>query len=255
MKKVYICNDNITGIFSAVYDAWKDGRDEENAGIMLRGTLEQQLFCEYVEVEERPRKVIAVEKLIKKHLGHDAYWDIYHAVLSQAPEKGDAVLGTMFAARKIGDSTKIMEHLSHPKVRRVFELSRKVANEAHFFVEFIRFRELANGVMFSEITPKSQVLTCIADHFSDRFPLENWMVYDRTHHMFLVHQAKKQWVLVLDEEPDEEMIGEVSAAQKEYEQLWKVFFHSISIVERENPTLQKNNLPLHFRQNMLEFDS
>ena len=43
MKKVYICNDNITGIFSAIYDAWKESRDKE-AGIELRGMLDTQLF-------------------------------------------------------------------------------------------------------------------------------------------------------------------------------------------------------------------
>lgn len=29
MKKIYVCNDTITGIFSAIYDAWKDGKKEE----------------------------------------------------------------------------------------------------------------------------------------------------------------------------------------------------------------------------------
>ena len=29
-----------------------------------------------------------------------------------------------------------------------------------------------NGILFSEITPKAQILTCVADHFEDRFPLE-----------------------------------------------------------------------------------
>ena len=29
-----------------------------------------------------------------------------------------------------------------------------------------------NGILFSEIAPKSQVLTCIGDHFANRFPLK-----------------------------------------------------------------------------------
>lgn len=47
------------------------------------------------------------------------------------------------------------------------------------YEEFIRFRELENGILFSEITPKAQILTCVADHFEDRFPLENWIIYDK----------------------------------------------------------------------------
>ena len=62
--------------------------------------------------------------MICKHLGMDVYGDLYQAMLSEDEEKGDAVLGTMLEARKIPDSRKIMEHLSHPKVEKVFELSR-----------------------------------------------------------------------------------------------------------------------------------
>ena len=69
MKTVYVCSDTVTGIFSGIYDAWKTGRGEEDCAIALRGMLEQELFCDYVEVEETEHKAIAVENLIKKHLG------------------------------------------------------------------------------------------------------------------------------------------------------------------------------------------
>lgn len=252
MKKIYICNDTITGMFSAIYDAWKERRDGE-AGIELRGALAQQLFCEYAEVEETERKAVLVERLIQNHLGHHAYWDIYHALLAEYPQKADAVFHVMQAAREIPNSKKIMEHLTNPYVAKVFELSRSVANEAHLFTEFIRFRELKNGVLFSEITPKSRVLTCIGDHFSDRFPLENWMIYDKSHKEFLVHRVKNIWVLVSGEELNREEVERISDAEKEFSRLWKGFFESIAIEERTNPVCQRTHLPLHFRPDMVEF--
>ena len=99
-------------------------------------------------------------------------------------------------ARKIRQSEKIMEHLGCPAVADVFSMSRSVSNEAHRYEEFIRFRELENGILFSEITPKAQILTCVADHFEDRFPLENWIIYDKTHKVCLVHGVRKRWVFV-----------------------------------------------------------
>ena len=252
MKQVYICYDTITGIFSAIHDAWKENRNGE-AGIALRGRMTPQLFCEYRETAESEKKSIAVERLIKQNLGYNTYWDIYHALLADDSEKADAVYNTMLAARTIPDSRKIMEHLSNPYVAKVFELSRSVANEAHLFTEFIRFRELENGVLLSEVTPKGQVLTCIADHFTNRFPLENWMVYDKTHKVFLVHQAGKNWVLVQGEELNPETAGRISEAEGEFERLWKGFCSSISIKERENLALQRSHLPMHFRQDMTEF--
>ncbi len=253
MKQIYVCNDTVTGIFSGIYDAWKTKLGEEQVGIVLKGTIDQELFCEYAEVIESDKKAIAVENLIKRHLGYNAYWHIYHAILSEASDKGDAVLGAMLAARKLSDSKKIMEHLSHPKVHKVFELSRKVSNEAHYYQEFVRFSELDNGILFSQIEPRSQILTCIGDHFSNRFPLENWMIYDKTHKTFLVHQEKQPWMLVLNEEPDAKVLQRVSEREAMYVKLWKEFFHSIAIKERESYERQRQHMPLRYRGNVTEF--
>lgn len=254
MRKIYVCGDYITGIYSAIYDAWMERNDGREKKITFRGHIEQELFCEYAEVKETEHKAIAVERLIRENLGAEAYWDIYHALMSTDREKGTAVLNTMLTARTIKHSKRIMSYLSNPYVQKVFELSRSVSNEAHYFIEFVRFRELENGVMFSEITPKEHVLTCIANHFTDRFPLENWMIYDKTHHSFLLHEVKKRWILVLNEQVNEEQVKHVSEGQKKYERLWKSFWHTISIEVRENRALQNNNLPIHFQQDMVEFE-
>ena len=131
--------------FSALYDAWKAALAGRACGIAVKGEVELQLFCEYVEVEETERKAEAVIALNKKHLGVYAYQEISQAALSYDPDKGEAILGTMLAARTIPDSRKIMDHLSHPKVEKVFELSRQVGCEAHHLKGFLRFRNLLKG--------------------------------------------------------------------------------------------------------------
>lgn len=254
MKRIYICQDNITGLFSAVYDAWKQRRESGEAGIAFRGSVEQELFCEYVEVAESEEKAIAVENLIKRHLGDDSYWDLYHAALSADSDKGSAILGTMLEARKIPDSRKIMNYLTCPHVAKVFELNRRVSNEAHYFKEFIRFKELDSGILVSKIRPKSQVLTCVAPHFADRLPLENWMIYDQTHGMFVVHESKKNWVLVSGVQVNIEKLDRYSDSELEMQRLFKGFCKSISIEERCSYSRQRQHLPLWFRQNMVEFE-
>ena len=138
-------------------------------------------------------------------------------------------------------------------VAEVFAMSRSVANEAHLYEEFIRFRELADGILFSEITPKSQVLVCIADHFADRFPLENWVIYDKTHKMFLLHRKQAEWALVTGTPLNRRTADRISESEKTYSELWKEFFESISISERENPVYQRTHLPLRYRNDMTEF--
>ena len=45
----------------------------------------------------------------------------------------------------------------------------------------------------------------------------------------------------------------ISQNEAEYEKLWKGFFESISIKERENPHLQRTTLPVRYRREMPEF--
>lgn len=252
MREIYICTDTITGLCSALHDAWLENRNGD-AGIGLRGKIQQELFCQYKTVIETEMKVRRLQRMVKRYLGYNAYWDIYNALLSDDLEKGTEVFRVMQEARNIPDSRKIMDHLGNPDVARVFAMSRSVSNEAHMYEEFIRFRELKNGLMFSEITPKSQVLTCIGDHFADRFPLENWVIYDKTHEVFLVHKKQEKWKLVWGETLDSNVAADVSEDEKDYVCLWKEFFEAVSIKERENPKCQQNHLPLRFRGDMTEF--
>ena len=253
MVRVYICRDNVTGLFSAVYDAWMECRTTGNAEIVFRGSIEQKLFCEYVESEESEEKAAAVQRLIQKYLGETAYKMLYFAALSNDKEKGNAIWGTMLAAREMKDSKKVMENLTNPSVEKAFSLYRQVGNESHFFKEILRFRELESGILFARIAPKSQVLTTLAPHFDNRLPLENWMIYDETHQSFIIHEAKKHWVYVMGTTVDFGKLERLSEDELEIERLWKGFFESISIKERENSQLQKSHFPIWYRKHVVEF--
>lgn len=256
MKRIYVCNDDVTGLFSAIYDAWCGVlmKGERERGIRFRGHIEQELFCEYVEVCENEKKTSAVERLILKNMGWYAYKELYQAALASDVKKGDAILGTMLAAREIPDSRRIMDHLSNCYVEKVFELSRAVGTEALSWTEFIRFRELENGILYAKFKPKSRVMTLVAPHFADRLSIENWMIYDETYQEYAVHEAGKQWVLVQGERLNEEKTKVFSDKELEYQRLWRQFTTSIAIEERRNPKCQMGHLPLWYRKNMVEFD-
>lgn len=255
MKKIYVCNDSVEGLFSAIYEAWKemvqDGSNE--CGIRFEGYLDSELFCDYIRVEEAEKKVSAVERLIMEHLGWYAYKVIYQAAMSQDERKGEAILATMLAAREIPNSRRIMEHLSHPQVAKVVKLAKNVGEEAHQWTGFLRFRELENGVLFSRFRPKNKVMTYVAPHFADRLSVENWMICDETHGEFAVHEAGKQWVLVSDMELDREKIELVSEKERLMQELWKEFKETIAIKERKNPKCQLQHMPLWYRNDMVEF--
>lgn len=255
MKTVLCCNDSLIGIFSALYDAWKLYLQGEVCTILIKGETNQELFCDYQEVIESSKKVRAIENMVKKNLGYLAFYDIYYAAHSFDQEKGNAIFSTLKAASKLKDSRKIMDHLSCEAVQKVFSLSKNVGNEAHSLIEFLRFRELNNQVLFAIITPKNQVLTRIAPHFAERFPEENWLIYDQNHHLFALHEAKTDWRLLAETDMNDKALTNFSWEEEKYSQLWKEFTKTITIKERENKRCQRGHLPLKYRSHMTEFDS
>ena len=116
----------------------------------------------------------------------------------------------------------------------------------------MRFRELSGEILYGGIAPKNRILTCIAPHFANRLPQENWLIHDKTHHMYAVHEAGKEWVLVENERIQEERLGHISENEQMYASLWTAFCRTISIESRENPRSQMQHLPLRYRPEMTE---
>ena len=80
MKQIYICSDTITGLCSALHDAWLENRDGD-AGIGVKGKTQQQLFCQYKTVDETDKKAGRLQRMVKRYLGYIAYRDIFYALL------------------------------------------------------------------------------------------------------------------------------------------------------------------------------
>ena len=260
MRTIYVCEDSLTGIFSGIYEVWKRKITAEEAGLEVGDSFERRLFCEYIFCKAEERKALAVIRMIQKNLGVDVYEKISYALLSADRRKAEMVFRAMLEAKKLSRKDRLMEHLGNEAVRAVFGMYRQVANEAHHYKGFVRFRELKNKTLFAKIEPKHAVLPCIAEHFADRFPQENWIIYDKTHEVFLIHEKGKRYYFLQqymcmkgDSGSAQNITGGFSEEEMDYEALWKEFVQSISVAERENRALQNQNLPLRFRTNLVEF--
>lgn len=260
MRIIYVCEDSLTGIFSGIYEVWKRKMTAEEAGLEVGDSFERRLFCEYIFCKAEERKALAVIRMIQKNLGADVYEKISYALLSADRRKAEMVFRAMLEAKKLSRKDRLMEHLGNEAVRAVFGMYRQVANEAHHYKGFVRFRELKNKTLFAKIEPKHAVLPGIAEHFADRFPQENWVIYDKTHEVFLIHEKGKRYYFLQqymcmkgDSGSAQNIAGGFSEEEMDYEALWKEFVQSISVAERENRALQNQNLPLRFRTNLVEF--
>lgn len=250
---VYQCEDSLEGIFTAIYNAYEDRNKPEDTRISL--TEELLLFAEYVPVKADKSKTLKVISTLKRRFGEEDFQKLCFALASPDEEKAQAIYRTVAAGLSTGCGRgQLLDNLADTNVHKVFSLSRAANNEFLHLRGFVRFQELENGVLYTRIGPKNNVLTFLMPHFADRFPMENFMLYDAGRNLFGIHPAGKQWYLMQDTNYDyrEENLR-MSEGELAYQELFRYFCHKIAIKERKNLELQRNMLPLRFQEYMVEF--
>lgn len=254
--KIFMCENSIDGILTAIYQAWSSGYGHANVKIEEQceknNYSNMQLFSEYIIVKTDFELAVKVSGSIKQKISNEVYEMICRVALSDYHQKGDLIYRFLILGFHYGRD--IVNHLSNEVVNRVFKLNRYVNNEVHHFLGFIRFSEMDNGILASVIHPKNNILSLITPHFVDRLPMEKFVIFDKTRNICALHIPEKPWLIAEITDTDlADNFKALSNNHDEYKDLWKIFFENIAIKERINPKLQRNNLPQRFRKDMTEF--
>ncbi len=252
-EKYLICEDSLEGVFTGIYDAYALREGHVHNHIQIGEEENLRLFASYLYIRPDCVKTKKVAETIQKRLGTEVYYSICRALATQDAGKGQAVYQTVVDGITNGYGRRVLEHLTNPFVELLFRLSRNAANEIHHLLEFVRFEELRQGILYSKIGPKCNVVSFLMPHFADRLPLENFVIYDEKRDLYGVHPAGGEWYLVSGlEEP----VGESaprSEKEEAYRELFTMFCQTIAIRERKNLKLQQQMLPLRFQEYMVEF--
>ncbi len=254
---ILTCEDCAEGILTSVYRAyeWKLPRDRVR---IQAGEADLCLFASYRNVKTEAALAKKVADTVKRRMGEELLEEIGYAMAARDRRKGTAVLRVIEAGLEGRIRRSLAEGLGDGWIRIAFELSRRVRNEVHRGMQFLRFREAEDGYLFALTEPKEDVTAFLMPHFSDRLPRENFIIVDTLRKTAGVHPAGKPWFLVRLEEGERErisgMTGRTTQEEKEIAELFCRFFHTISIRERKNLRLQQQFLPLRFRGTMTEFD-
>lgn len=254
--RIYQCEDTQDGILTAVYDAGKSGYGHDHIKLQVQGSGYQEnyeLFSEYISVVTDEEKAEKVRRTVRKEISREAYDHVMCGIHCNALDKADVIYHFIVYGFALG--AKVTGALQIPWVQRIFELQRRFLNEAHYFQEFTRFQELqlTKPVLYAVIEPKNQVLSAIMPHFADRLNPEWFLIYDKTHGEAAFHDPSGDWYIRKLEQEECRQLEELGQNDEEYADLWRAFFDTIGIQERENAKLQRSNLPLQYRKHMTEF--
>jgi len=138
-----------------------------------------------------------------------------------------------------------LENINIAKIHKAVDL---LLLEAQRFIQFVRFSDIG-GALVSIIEPENSVLSLLAEHFAERYPNEQFLIYDKTHRLGLLYTDKQ----IRLEQIEKYEMPVLSQEEKDCQKLWRLFYDTIAIKERRNERCRMNFMPKKYWKNMTEF--
>ena len=168
------------------------------------------------------------------------------AFLTCLPDKEMAIY--RFIVKFYREGAPLLSRLSDDTYLPLLKAVRQLSGEVEQFRGFTRFSDF-DGVLGAEIEPKNRVLPLLRGHFCQRYANEQFFIYDRTHRELLLYAGGRSRIMRM-EHFQPALPGE---DELYFRSLWKQFFQSVAIRERENPRCQNTFMPKRYRGTMTEF--
>lgn len=250
--KVFICGSSYEDMLTCIYDAWSCALGVGHSGVcLMREPLRQlDMFADYIHVDADYEKSDKVMRSVRR-ISDIVYMNMFYALMSWQDDALDAVYRYLIVAFKEG--RKVEHMLILPEVMKVMELRRTVGNEVHRFREFARFTAIDRRVYVCHIEPRNNVLIPVAEHFADRMMSEHWMILDDNRRLAAVHPRDENMYIRVLTDNEAEALSKAEKMKDEYTDMWKSFFETIGIEQRENPKCQRNMFPIWSRKHVTEF--
>lgn len=250
---IFVYDKTFEGLLTAVFDAYS----RRSFPDLLLGEGEPfPLFCdEAVTICTDDAKVDRVWKGLQKKLSATALSVVTITWLSELPEV-DLLLFRYI--RKAIDAPRTIEmNFGDPDVLEVSKIWKKVSNERHRVIQFLRFQKAADGTFFAAVRPIYDVLPITLHHLKDRFADQRWLLYDLKREYGYYYDLKELVEVRFEEKEAHLLSGLLSeelmdADEKLFQQMWKTYFKSIAIKERLNPKLHRQHMPARFWKYMPE---
>ena len=241
---MYLYDGSYAGLLTSIHESVYA---KEMPVSILSKEPEQLTLYGTKSIKTDEKKALAVKESIEKNISKQVATLTYHIFLCHHVDKEIKLLRFLIKAYEVG--AKIVDMTGDAVVADVLAMQQHMLGERHLLSGFIRFKDYGN-ILGAVISPKNFVLPLLANHFIDRFPSENFMIYDNVHKAILVYQDKKLEITAVEEIE----FAQESETELYYQELWKSFYDTIGIKERLNPKCRMRNMPKRYWANMVEME-
>lgn len=251
---VFLYDGTYEGFLTAVFDVYATKRQSE-ALICPTDSNASLPLDAWVETVSDGAKA---DRVAKRLIALEIAETVFDAWLSREEEIENRLLSVISLALR--EQTTPLQCLWHPDVRVVVKAAGRVGNEAHRYLQFVRFVKIAPnqpaltdgteapGLYVADIEPEYDILPKIAGHFARRFQDQRFIIRDKTHAQALVYDTRSCQIVTFPE-----LLDQPLPEDPQFASLWQHYFDSVAIPWRRNLKLQQHFVPLKYRRHMTEF--
>ncbi len=238
----YIYDGTFEGLLCCLYCNFSK---ESASGIYKKEIYQRHMLNSFKEIPSIEKYAYYMDQKLKQYLGTLVSSQIYQCFLYEKEGAENIILRFVDLCFKKG--SKYAGFHTHPIVSAFDDRVRKVKNETHKYVGYVRFSQMGE-YLYSSIHPEYNILSLIGDHFADRYNGEKIIIHDVTRNCALVASCGDFLLIPLQN-------GDLPEDAKSdfVAKLWKTYFDHIPIKDRINPKLQKSFVPLKYRKDLTEF--
>ena len=240
----YRYDGSFEGLLCCVFESY--AQKEIPAAIIGPDASQESLFASKKIATNLP-KAERVLTSIPVKMGASALTFIQRAHLTCLAQKELYILFFLRLGFRHGPS--VMNMLTDEVVHTLFKAVKHLEKESHLLTGFLRF-SLFNNILVGEIEPKNYVLPLMAQHFSERFPEERFLIHDKTHGMGLVYRPYQSAIVPIGSLE----LPAASEEEQSFRELWQLFYDTIAIEGRLNPKCRLSQMPKHYWKYMTEFN-
>lgn len=252
----YLYDGSYEGLLGCIFHMFKNRILP--IAIQAESKCQWSLLDQVVTITTNDEWAARVIKGVEKLAGAQAGALIYKLFLSELPDSEMLVYHVVHAIIRKGDGS-VLENFANPAVLKAAQIEKMIHREVHRMHAFVRFQKSRSGLFYAAIDPDFNVLPLLGDHFERRYADQSWLIFDTCRHYGLYFDGKDTDFFNADDvisnfglvslHRDEAFQDE---REKEFQALWKNYFHAVNIQERNNKRLHLRHMPKRYWKYLIE---
>lgn len=248
--KVFTCAPEWEAMLTTIYDAWSSGAGHKNIRLLTEPVGQTSIFDEYIHVDADSKKAEKVIDAINIKISQEVYTELAFTACSDEEDALDNIYRVLLLGFAKGRD--VLDMVQYRDIMRNYEIRSRVKKDGDRFRELLRFH-LVGDTYVAHFEPRCRVCEYLGFIFQDRMPSENFLIIDDVHCEAAIH--KKDSGIIMMKMSREEVKASLRSEEEndEFTDMWRLFFNTIAIKERENLKLQTQMFPKWARAHAVEF--